>query len=94
MLSKLTYLTLRRSIQLLAMLAHGLLEEPTGGVSVSSGGHEHVDDLPELVDRPVGVAPPPADLHVGLIDAPAITYGVSARAGGLGQQWCESLHQR
>jgi hypothetical protein len=40
--------------------AGGLLEEPLGGVSVSSGGHEHVDDLAELVDRAVHVAPLPA----------------------------------
>src|SRR5437762_12773371 len=40
-----------------------------------------VDDLTVLVDRAVNVLPPADDLHVGLIDIPAITDGVSARSG-------------
>ena len=61
--------------------ADGLLDEPLGGVSVSSGGHEHVDDLAELVDRAVHVAPLPGDLQVGLIDLPAVADGVAAGPG-------------
>jgi hypothetical protein len=72
--------------------ADRLLEESAGGVSVSSGGHEHVDDLAELVDRPVGIASPAGDLDVGLIHKPAISHGVSAGAGGVGQQRREPHH--
>jgi hypothetical protein len=28
-----------------------------GSVCVSSGGHDHIDHLAELVDRPVDIAP-------------------------------------
>jgi hypothetical protein len=75
-----------------ACSAHGLLEEPLGGVSVSSGGHEHVDDLAELVDRAVHIAPLPCHLHVGLLDVPAVADGVAAGPGSLGQQRREPLH--
>jgi hypothetical protein len=63
----------------------GLVEEPTGGLGVSARGDEHVDDLPELVDRAVDVSPLPGDLHVRLVHLPAIS-ALSARPGGLGQQ--------
>jgi hypothetical protein len=33
------------------------LEEPAGRLAVSPGGGVHVDDLPELVDRPVQPLP-------------------------------------
>src|SRR4029453_15753015 len=42
--------------------ADGALEEPAGRGRVPPRGHEHVDDLPELVDRAVDVAPLPATL--------------------------------
>jgi hypothetical protein len=42
--------------------ADGALEEPAGRGRVPPGGHEHVDDLPELVDRPVDIAPQAGDL--------------------------------
>src|SRR5829696_8686694 len=70
----------------------GLLEEPVGGVSVSSGGDEHVDDLAELVDRAVDIAPLAGDLHVGLINLPAIPHQVPAWPSGVGQQRREPLH--
>jgi hypothetical protein len=40
--------------------ADGVLEEPAGRRGIPSHGDEDVDDLPELVDRPVRVAPRPA----------------------------------
>jgi hypothetical protein len=43
--------------------ADRLLEEPAGRRGVSVRSHEHVDDLAELVDRAVDVAPPASDLH-------------------------------
>jgi len=55
-------------------------------------GHEHVDDLPELVHRPVEAPPPAGHLHVGLVDEPPITRSVAARAGGVREQRRESLH--
>jgi hypothetical protein len=41
--------------------ADGPLEEAVGGLGVARRGHEHVDDLPGLVDRAVDVAPPAGD---------------------------------
>ena len=72
--------------------ADGPFEEPAGSVPVASCGDEYVDDLPELVDRPVAVAPAPGDLHVGRIDLPAVTDGMAAGPGGLGEQRGEALH--
>jgi len=57
-----------------------LLEEPTGCGRVATWRDEHIDDLAELVDRPVHVAPPTGDLDVGLIDVPAGPDGVAAGA--------------
>jgi hypothetical protein len=44
-----------------------------------------IDDLAELVDGAVSVAPPAGDLHVGLIHVPAVPDGVPAGPGGLGE---------
>jgi hypothetical protein len=71
--------------------AERLLEEPMGGLGVPARGDKHVDDLPELVDRSVHVAPSAGDLHIGLVDLPAVTDGVAAGPGSLGQQWREPL---
>src|SRR4029453_15348822 len=71
--------------------ADGLLEEALGGVRVATRGDEHVDDLPELVDRAVHVAPPASHLHVGLVDLPAVPDGMPAGPGGIGQQRREPL---
>ena len=68
------------------------LEEPVGGVSVSSGGHEHIDHLAELVDRSIDVAPPAGDLHIRLVDLPAVTDGMPTRPSGVGQQRREPQH--
>ena len=62
-----------------------------GGLGVPARGDKHVDDLPELVDRAVHVAPPAGDLHIGLVHLPAVTDGVAAGPGSLGQQRREPL---
>jgi hypothetical protein len=59
------------------------LEEPVGGRGVSLPGDEDVDDLPELVNRPVYIPPLPGDLHVGLVHLPAVADGVPTRPGGV-----------
>ena len=46
----------------------------------------------ELVDRAVDVPPPTGDLHIGLVDLPAITNRMPTGPGRLGQQRRESLH--
>jgi hypothetical protein len=46
--------------------------------------HRDVDDLAELVDRAVDVPPPTGDLHVGLVDLPAITNSMPTGPGRLG----------
>jgi hypothetical protein len=49
--------------------ADSLVEEAAGGSTVTLRGDEHVDDLPELVDRPVDIAPLARDLHGGLLSS-------------------------
>jgi hypothetical protein len=61
--------------------ADGPFEQSVGRRRVPPHGDEHVDDLPELVDGAVDVAPPAGDLHVGLVDEPATSDGVPAGAG-------------
>ena len=70
----------------------GAGEESPDGRQVSLLGDQHVDHLPELVDRPVQINPPPGNLDVGLIYKPAITWRMSARSCRLDQQRCEALH--
>ena len=70
----------------------GPLEEPAGRLAVPPRGRVHVDDLPELVDRPVQVHPPAGDLHVGLVDVPAVADPVPGEPGRVGQQRREPLH--
>jgi hypothetical protein len=70
----------------------GSAEEPAGGVGVPTCRHEHVDDLPVLVDRPVDVAPHAVDFHVGFVDEPAVTGGVPSEPGRVCEQRGETLH--
>ena len=76
----------------LAMGAERRREEPSRSSGVASCGDVDVDDLAVLVDRPVHVAPPSGDLHIGLIHEPAVTDRVAARSGRVNEQWCEALH--
>jgi hypothetical protein len=62
-----------------------------GCLGVAPRGDEDVDDLAELVDGPVDIPPPASDLHIGLVDLPAIADAVAAGPGGLGQQRREPL---
>ncbi len=62
-----------------ALLHHALLldrrsplEEPVGRLGAPSRGHEYVDVLAELIDRPVDVAPPAGDLHIRLVHIPPV----------------------
>ena len=59
------------------------VEEPTGSLGVPAGGDEHVDDLPELVDRSVHIPPLASDLHIGLVDMPAVADSLAAWLGGV-----------
>jgi len=68
------------------------LEEPASCSAVAPRGDEHVNDLPELVDGAVDIAPLAGDLQVGLVDLPAVANGVSAGPGGLGEQAGEAEH--
>ena len=67
-------------------------EESAGGRHVLLLRDQHVDDLSELVDRPIQVAPLPGDLDVGLVGEPAISRDVSAWPGGVDKQRREPLH--
>jgi hypothetical protein len=39
----------------------GAGEEPAGGHQIPFLGYQHVDDLPELIDRPIQIDPPPGN---------------------------------
>jgi hypothetical protein len=71
--------------------ADGPFQEAAGCLGVALWGDEHVDDLAELVDRTVDVAPPTGDLCVALIGLPAVADGVAAGPGGIDQQRREPL---
>jgi hypothetical protein len=62
------------------------LEEPPRSLGVATHGHEHVDDLPELIDGAIDVAPLACDLHVGLVDLAAVANSVPTGPGSLDQQ--------
>jgi hypothetical protein len=62
------------------------LEAPPCTGAVAPRPSEHVDDLPCLVDRAVDIPPAAGDLHLGLVDLPAIADLVPAGPGGLSQQ--------
>ena len=72
--------------------AEGPLEEPVSRHSVLPRGDQQVNDLTELVDRTVDIAPLSSHLHIRLVHEPAITHGVPAGSGGLSQQRREPLH--
>ena len=74
------------------LVAESAFEEPAGRRGVPLFGQQHVDDLPELVDRPIQVPPPASDLHIGLIHEPPIPDRVPTRPGGLGEQRREPRH--
>jgi hypothetical protein len=56
----------------------GPFDEAVGSGCVPSCGQEHVDDLAELVDRPIDVASPSGDLDRGRIDLPAVADTMAA----------------
>ncbi|KQC37370.1 hypothetical protein UK82_15205 [Frankia sp. ACN1ag] len=58
---------------------------------VTPFGGKDVDDLPDLVDRPVQVGPPAGDLDVGFVDEPPVSRAGSARPGSLDEQRSEPL---
>jgi hypothetical protein len=70
----------------------GASEEPASRGSVPAGRHQHVDDLPVLVNSPVHVPPDTVDLDIGLVDEPAVTRRVAGEPGSVGQQRGEPLH--
>jgi hypothetical protein len=68
------------------------LKNRRAALRVSLRGDEHVDDLSELVDGSVDVAPLAGDLHIRLVDLPAVADSMAARLGGVGQQRGEAEH--
>ena len=59
---------------------------------VPTGRHEHVDDLPVLVDGAVYVPPHAVDPHIGFVDEPAITGRMPYEPSRVDQQRCEPLY--
>jgi hypothetical protein len=66
------------------------VEEPAGCVRISAPRHHDVNDLAELIDRPLPIAPAPSHLQVGLVHQPAVSHGVTSWAGGVSQQRCDA----
>jgi hypothetical protein len=69
----------------------GLPKTPSR-TSISPLGHIHVDDLPDLVDRPVDLAPLTGHLDVSLVYPPAVPDTVAARAWRRRQQRRQALY--
>jgi Transposase DDE domain group 1 len=61
------------------------LEESTGRPQIAPWRDEHVDDLPELIDRTIDIAPAASHLHIGLVCLPAVPDRVPAGPGRLAQ---------
>ena len=83
-----------RSVVISGRLAMGgdrRSEELRGGLEVSLPGHEHIDDLPVLVDDPVDVSPGPRDLHVGLVNEPVTAHAMAAWSCCVYEQGSEPL---
>src|SRR5581483_3382930 len=53
-------------------------EEAPSRATISPRGHIHLDDLLELVDRPVDIAPPTGHLDVRLVHPPTVPDTVPA----------------
>ena len=67
-------------------------EEPAGGRPVPLLRHQHINDLPKLVDRPVEVDPPAGNLDICFIDEPSIPGSVPTGACCINQQRGLPLH--
>jgi hypothetical protein len=76
----------------LTVRADRIGEECCRSSQITLPGHEHVDDLPVLVNGPIDVPPGPGDLHVGLIDKPVTTHDVAARPSRVDEQGREPLN--
>src|ERR1700730_4246565 len=75
-----------------AMSAKRRREEPSRSPNIAAGRDVDVDDLAVLIDRTVDVPPPARDLHIGLIDEPAVADRMAPRSGRVGQERREALH--
>jgi hypothetical protein len=62
-------------------LGQGAGEERTRSMSIAALRNENVDDLPELIDRPVQVRPAAGNLDVGLVHEPPIAGCVPSGPG-------------
>ena len=69
-------------------------EEPVGGYPVPLGRHQHVNDLPELVDRAVEIDPPPGNFDICFVNKPSIPGDVPAGACRVDQQRVKRCTQR
>jgi hypothetical protein len=54
-------------------MGEGPGEEPAGGRQVPLLGHQHVDELPELVDRAGEIDPSPGELDLRFLEEPPIS---------------------
>lgn len=62
-------------------------DEPAGSRHVPLLGHQHVDDLPDLVDRAVERDLPPGELDIRFIDEPPIPDHVRTGSWRVDEQW-------
>jgi hypothetical protein len=70
------------------------LKAPPRSLGVARCGHQHVDDLPDLINGAVDLAPPAGDLHGGFVELPAVADGVAAGPGRLDRQRGKRRTQR
>jgi hypothetical protein len=73
-------------------VVQGAVKEPACRRQIPFLGHQRVDDLPILVDRPVQIDPAPRDLGVCFVNEPTITGCMPTGPGCVDEQRGEPLN--
>ena len=75
-----------------AVVADRIREEPARSDAVAAFRHVQVDDPAMVIDGAVDLVPHARRLHIGLVDEPVVTDGISVRVSCVDQYRCEALH--
>jgi hypothetical protein len=82
----------RDDLERWAVVADCIREEPARSDAVAAFRHVQVDDPAMVIDGAVDVTPHARRLHIGLVDEPVVTNGISVRVSCVDQYRCEALH--
>jgi hypothetical protein len=79
-------------LERLAVVADRIREEPARSVGIAAFRHVQVDDPAMVIDGAVDLTPHARRLHLGFVDEPVVTDGISLRVSCVDQYRCEALH--